>query len=192
MGWRNSPERWGTTARLLHWTIALGIVGLAGVGLWMDELPNTPTKVKVFALHKSIGLTVLALVLLRLAWRLFDRRPPHQPGMPAWERVLSGTTHGLLYLTMLVMPVSGWLYNSASNFPLKWFGLFGVPALSGPDPELKGLALEIHETTFYVLALLFTLHLAGALKHHFVDRDPTLARMLPGVAPPSPPRQDVP
>jgi cytochrome b561 len=184
MAWRNSPQRWGHFAQLLHWTIAVLIIGLAIVGLTMDDLPNTPTKVKVFALHKSTGLTVLALVLLRLAWRFIDRRPPLPPGMPAWERLLAGTTHGLLYVAMLVMPLSGWLYNSASNFPLRWYGLFRIPPLAGPDKELKHLAHEIHETTFYVLALLFALHLAGALKHHFIDKDPTLARMTPGLDPP--------
>lgn len=184
MRWRNSPERWGALAQTLHWTIALGVIGLVVVGLWMDELPNTPTKLEVYALHKSVGITVLALVLLRLAWRLIDQRPPLPPGMPAWERVLAGVTHGLLYLLLLVMPISGWLYNSAANFPLRWFGLFGLPALSGPDRALKALAHEIHETGFYVLAALFMLHVAGALKHHFLDRDPTLARMLPGLSPP--------
>lgn len=185
MGWRNSPERWGAFAQLLHWTIAVLIIGLALVGLTMDDLPNSPTKVKVYALHKSIGLTVLALVTPRLLWRLVDRRPPLPPGMPAWERILASLTHGLLYVAMFVMPLSGWLYNSASNFPLKWFNLFAVPALSGPDRELKHLAHEIHENTFYVIAVLFALHLAGALKHHFIDRDPTLARMTPGLSPPS-------
>jgi cytochrome b561 len=86
---------------------------------------------------------------------------------------------------MLGMPISGWLYNSASNFPLRWFGLVSIPSLSGPDRELKHLAHEIHEAGFYLLAALFALHVAAALKHHFIDRDATLARMTPGVAPPS-------
>lgn len=185
MGARNTPQRWGWIAMTLHWATALGVIGLVVVGLWMDEMSTSPAKVKVYALHKSIGLTVLALVTLRLLWRLVDRRPPLPPGMPAWERFLASLTHGLLYVAMFVMPLSGWLYNSASNFPLKWLNLFEVPALSGPDRELKHLAHEIHENTFYVIAVLFALHLAGALKHHFIDRDPTLARMTPGLSPPS-------
>jgi cytochrome b561 len=188
MAWRNSPQRWGAFAQGLHWTIAVLIIALALVGLTMDDLATSPTKLKVYALHKSVGLTVLALVLLRLAWRLFDRRPPLPQTMPAWERVAAGVTHGMLYLVMLVMPLSGWLYNSASNFPLRWFGLFRVPALAGPDKALKEFAHEVHETGFYVLAALFALHVAGALKHHFVDRDPTLARMTPGL--PSPTQDD--
>lgn len=185
---RNTADRWGWLAMALHWTIAVLIIGMAIVGLTMGELANSPTKVKVFALHKSTGITVLALVLVRLVWRLFSRRPELPADMPRWQRALSSLTHGLLYLMMLVMPLSGWLYNSASNFALQWFGLFSLPKLSGPDPDLKHLAHEIHETGFYVLALLFAVHVAAALKHHFIDRDATLARMTPGL---SPPRKDI-
>lgn len=183
MQWRNSDDRWGTVARLLHWTIALLIIGLVVVGLLMQELPNSLFKLKVYAWHKSFGLTVLALVLIRLGWRLIDRRPAYPPDLPRWQRRLSGIAHGLMYLLMLGMPLSGWLYNSASNFPLRWFNLVSVPSLAGPDPELKRLALDIHVYGFYLLAMLLSLHVAAALHHHFVKRDATLARMLPGVSP---------
>ncbi len=179
MALRNSPERWGAIAQSLHWLVALGVIGLAAVGLLMQELPISPTKIKVYALHKSVGLTVLALVLLRLVWRLLDRRPPYPAHMPGWQRGLASLTHGLLYLLLLAMPISGWLYNSASNFALRWFGLFSVPPLSGPDPELKALAQDLHGWGFYLLAALFAIHVAAALKHHLVDRDNTLIRMLP-------------
>lgn len=181
---RNSAHRWGWVAQFLHWSIALMVIGLAIVGLLMDEMANSPDKLKVYALHKSTGLTVLALVLLRLLWRLIDTRPPLPASMPRWQRLLSSATHGLLYLLLLLMPLSGWLYNSASNFPLRWFGLFKVPALTGPDRDIKQWANDIHETGFYVLAALFALHVAAALKHHFIDRDATLARMTPGLSPP--------
>jgi cytochrome b561 len=184
MAWRNTPERWGGIARFLHWAVALGVIGLAMVGLLMDELPNGSNKIMVYALHKSTGITVLALVLLRIVWRLIDRRPVLPASMPAWQKALSSLTHGLLYLMLLVMPISGWLYNSASNFALQWFWLFNLPRLSGPDKELKHFAHEVHETGFYVLAALFALHVAAALKHHFIDRDATLARMTPGISPP--------
>jgi cytochrome b561 len=181
---RNSPEHWGWVAQFLHWTMALMIIGLAIVGLAMDEMANSPDKLKVYALHKSTGLTVLALALLRLLWRFVDPRPPYPATMPRWQRVLSEISHGLLYVFMIGMPLSGWLYNSASNFPLQWFGLFQVLALSGPDPELKHLAHDIHERGLYVIATLLAIHVGAALKHHFVDRDATLARMTPGVRAP--------
>jgi cytochrome b561 len=107
--------------------------------------------------------------------------------MPIWQKRLSSLTHGLLYVLLLLMPISGWLYNSASNFALQWFWLFNLPRLSGPDRELKHFAHEVHEAGFYLLAAMFALHVAAALKHHFIDRDATLARMTPGVDVPEPP-----
>ena len=191
MAFRNSPQRWGWVAQFLHWSIALMIIGLVAVGLTMDDLPNSPDKIKLYALHKSTGLTVLALVVIRLIWRLVDPRPPYPPTIPAWQRKASDFTHGLLYVLMFAQPLSGWLYNSASNFPLRWFGLFSVPALSGPDKELKALAHELHEWGFYLLATLLLLHIAAAMKHHFVDRDATLARMTPGLPEPSAPNKEI-
>ena len=104
---RNSPERWGWFAQLLHWSIALLIIGLAVVGLVMGDLPNSPDKLKVFALHKSVGLTVLALVLIRLAWRFIDPRPPYPATIPPWQRRLSDLTHGLLYVLMMFAQTVG-------------------------------------------------------------------------------------
>lgn len=186
MGARNTSEQWGWVAKTLHWATALGVIGLVIVGLWMDEMRVSPQKVKVFALHKSVGVTVLALVLLRIVWRFVDKRPPYPAGMPKWQRGVSEISHGLLYVLLLTQTLSGWIYNSASNFALQWFGWFQLPRLSGPDPELKHLMGDIHESGWIVLAVLLAVHVAAALKHHFIDRDSTLARMTPGVKPPAP------
>ena len=181
MAARNTPEQWGWVAKTLHWATALGVIGLIIVGRWMDELPISPTKVKVYAFHKSVGLTVLAIVLLRLAWRFIDKRPPYPATMPAWQKAISEISHGLLYVLLLSQAFSGWVYNSASNFALQWFGLFRVPALSGPDPELKHLAHDMHETGWLLLAALMAVHVGSALHHHFGVRDVTLSRLTPGV-----------
>lgn len=176
---KSEPNRWGAGARSLHWLMALLIIGLGLVGLYMSDLANSPQKIKIYALHKSIGLTVLALLLLRLAWRLADRRPADLP-MPRWQAFAARAVHVLLYLLMLVLPLSGWTYNSASGYPLQWFGLFNLPSLTGgADAALKGIAHTVHEYGFYLLALLLLAHVGAALKHHFVDRDETLVRMLP-------------
>ena len=177
--WRSSDQRWSVISMTLHWLIALLVIGLCAVGYFMTELPTSPDKIKIYALHKSFGLTVLALMLLRLLWRLVDRRPAYPPGMPNWQKRLASLTHLLLYAVLLWMPLTGWLYNSASNFALRYFGWFSLPALSGPDPELKALAHEMHEWGFYVLALLFVVHVGAALKHHVLEKDDTLRRMLP-------------
>lgn len=197
---RSTDARWGSFSRFFHWTTAAFILATAVVGLTMEEVDRLP----YYMLHKSLGLTVLALVVLRLLWRLIDRRPPHPPGMPAWQSRVSSLAHGLIYAAMLVMPLSGWLYNSAARRPLDWFGLFKVPSLTDVDRatdtlyilgvqapafidgarELRSLAGDVHETLFYAGALLIAVHVAAALKHHFIDRDATLAAMLPGVRAP--------
>jgi cytochrome b561 len=179
MALRNDEFDWGAAMRLLHWAIALGVIGLLLVGWWMGDLPNGPRKIDIYKLHKSVGLTVLALMTLRIVLRLADRRRPTPPAMPAWQQRAADASHLLMYLLLLAMPLSGWLYNSASNFPLKWFDLFRVPALSGADPALKAVAGAVHEYAAIALATLVSLHVAAALKHHFVDRDRVLRGMWP-------------
>ncbi|MBS0575850.1 MAG: cytochrome b [Proteobacteria bacterium] len=177
-------ERWNRIAQALHWLIALLIVGMGVLGLTMTQMDPSMAKLKVYALHKSIGLTVLALVAARLLWRLAHRAPPPL-AMPRWQRRSAQAMHAVLYLLIAAMPLSGWLYNSTANFPLQWFGWLQVPSLWHADPQLKHYAHTFHETAFWLLMALVALHAAAALKHHFVDRDATLARMLPGLPPPA-------
>ena len=177
---RNTDTRWGGVAQAFHWLIAALIVVQGAIGLTMVELGMTPTKVRVFALHKSIGLTILALVLLRLAWRLAQRAPREVP-MPAWQLAAARLSHFLLYVLILALPFSGWLFNSAANFPLEWFGLVHVPSLTrgGLDPVLKAFALRAHVVLFWTLGGVVAIHVGAALRHHFRQRDDVLLRMLP-------------
>ncbi|MCB1560316.1 MAG: cytochrome b [Xanthomonadales bacterium] len=163
----------------LHWATLILIAWLAWLGLTMTDLPLSPEKVRTYALHKSLGLTVLGLTALRLLWRGIARTPPALPG-PRWQLLAAKFGHLGLYLLLLAVPLSGWLYNSASNFPLQWFGLFNLPALVDGDKALKATALTIHETLFWTLIALITVHAAAALWHHHAKRDDTLRRMLPG------------
>lgn len=179
---RNSTQAWGSLSIGLHWLILVLILGLAVVGSNMDDLPNGPLKVQVYAFHKSTGLTVLAITFIRLLWRLFSVTPVTIANTPAWQGMIAKGVHGLLYTLLFAMPMSGWLYNSAAGFPLKYFGLISLPKLSGYNPQLKELAGEAHETFFYLLALLMLLHAGAALKHHYLDKDNTLTRMLPWLA----------
>jgi cytochrome b561 len=175
-----NTERWGPVSQLLHWTIVVLVAGMAIVGLSLDSLPKTPRYFWVYDLHKSTGLAVLALALLRLGWRLYAGTPPPVPGIPAWQRRLARTIHVLLYLLLLAMPLSGWLYDSASGLrPLRWFGLFPVPKLAAPDEVLAGNALAAHELLFWLLLALVMVHAAAAVYHHAFRGDATLARMLP-------------
>ena len=163
----------------LHWITLILIVWLAWLGLTMTELPLSPDKVRAYALHKSLGLTVLGITVFRLLWRGLARTPPALPG-PRWQQLAAKAGHAGLYLLLIALPLSGWLYNSASNFPLQWFGLFNLPALVNGDKVLKATALGIHQTLFWALLALIAVHAAAALWHHYVKRDDTLRRMLPG------------
>ena len=185
---RDAPERYGPVAILLHWIIALAIVALLALGAVMVRLtPGSSLQFDVYQLHKSLGITVLVLSLLRLAWRLFNSPPPLPANLEPWETALARVTHVGFYLLMIALPFSGWMMVSASvwNIPTVVFGAFTLPHL----PVLGGLqnkkpveeALkEVHEALAIGMFVLLMLHVAGALKHQFVLRDDTLARMLPG------------
>jgi cytochrome b561 len=175
---KSTEHRWGGIAQSFHWIMALGIIGTGILGLVMTDMPRGMAKVSTFAIHKSIGLTVLALFLLRLVWRLFDRKPRDEP-MPRWQRIGAHAVHGLLYLFMLAIPLSGWLYNSARGYALQWFKLFNLPALVEKNDALGDFALIAHETLFWILVAVLVAHVGGALVHHVFERDNTLLRMLP-------------
>lgn len=186
-------ERWGGISQFLHWTIAVLILCIGAVGLVMGELPRSPKYFWVYTAHKSLGLTVLALVLVRIGWRLYAGAPPPVPGTPRWQAWLATAMHVLLYGMALAMPLSGWIYDSASGLrPFRWFGQVEVPKLVAPDAALSEAAHGWHEWLFWLLLVLVAAHAAAALYHHFVRHDATLARMLPRRMTTLPPREDAP
>ena len=175
----STEARWGFLAKLFHWTMAVGLLGLCAFGFWMSDLPRGPAMFKAYALHKSFGITLLALALARLAWRAVDRRPLDLAA-PGWQKLAALGTHLALYALMLAVPLAGWAYNSAANFPLQWFGVLNLPALVPASPALKEFFHEAHELGAIALLTLTALHVAAAWKHHLLDKDNTLRRMLPG------------
>lgn len=175
---RNTAVRYGFVAQGLHWTIAGLVVVQVVLGKIAEELPLGLDKLALLARHKSVGITILALAVIRLVWRLIDHPPPPPP-MPRWQLVAARLNHAAFYLLLLAMPLSGWLMSSASNFPVSWFGLVQLPDFVAADPELKDLLEDLHETLAQVLVALALLHVAAALKHQFIDRDGLLLRMLP-------------
>ncbi len=175
-----NQERWGAVSQGLHWLVAALVLLLGIVGLVMGELPRVPKYFWVYTAHKSLGITVLALVVVRLGWRLYAGAPPAVPGTPGWQQRTANVTHGLLYALVLAMPLSGWLYDSASGLrPFRLFGLVEMPRLSAPDERLADLSHALHEWGFWLLIALVLLHAGAALYHHLHLRDATLARMLP-------------
>lgn len=178
MSLRSNDRQWGSVAKFFHWTTALLIIGNGIFGLAMDLASSPMQKINWLALHKSIGLTVLALLLLRLLWRVGDRRPKDEPA-PRWQTIVAHAVHGVLYLLIAALPLSGWWFNSIAGKPLQFFKLFNLPALTTANPELRHFAHGVHEKLFWILVVILVLHVAGAWKHHLLDRDNTLLRMLP-------------
>ena len=172
-------HRYSAGAKWLHWLIALAVLGLIGVGLVMTEMKMSPQKLQLYMNHKSMGLTVLFLMGVRLIYRWRRPPPPLPETMPRWQRLSAHYTHVALYVVLFAMPISGWLMNGASGFPMKYFHLFRVPDLIGKS----NVALEFFKTTHqwlaYTLILLISLHILAALKHALIDRDGLIWRMLP-------------
>jgi cytochrome b561/polyisoprenoid-binding protein YceI len=167
------------TAISLHWLIALLVFAGWGLGVYMHDLPASPDKARYYGWHKSIGVTVFLLALLRVAWRATHAPPPLPASVPAWQASASRVSHALLYLLILVIPLTGWLMSSAKGFQTLYFGVLPIPDLLGKDEPLGKLLERVHILLAFTLAGLVGLHLAAALKHHFVDRDAVLRRMLP-------------
>ncbi len=173
--------RYSGTAIAVHWLLGIAIVAMFGMGLYMTDLPFSPQRLKLYNWHKWAGVTILVLSALRLLWRL-THRPPALPAhindaMPAWQRVAHHGTHHLMYLLFFAVPLTGWAYSSAAGFPIVWFGVLQLPDLMAVDKEFAQVIKPFHELCAKGLALLVVLHVAAALKHHFIDRDGLLTRM---------------
>jgi cytochrome b561 len=176
----SSVQEYSGTAIGLHWLIALLIVCGFALGWVMTDIPGiTPTKLKYFSWHKWIGVTVFVLAALRVAWRATHRAPDMPEGMAAWQKGAAHVTHFLLYLLMLVVPVSGYFYSSAAGIQVVYLGVLPLPTIIGPDQALKATLKTVHIALNYTLLALVIVHVLAALKHHFVDHDGLLGRMIP-------------
>lgn len=178
---RNTVETWGSVAKAFHWTIAVLIIGQFVLGVIAVNLPVGMEKLTVLARHKSVGITILGLAILRLAWRAANRVPAMPAGMTRWERLAARTTHAALYALLIVVPLAGWTMSSAKNFPVSWFGLVQLPDFVALDDAVYDRTHAMHVALAFTLGGIVVLHLVAALKHHFIDRDDVLRRMLPFV-----------
>ena len=172
-------QRYTTTAILLHWLMALGLIGTFAIGVYMPDLALSPTKLKLYSWHKWAGVTLFLLVLIRLGWRLLYPAPPLPATIPAVSRFMSHLMHWLLYALMIAIPLSGWLMSSAQGFQTSWFGVLPLPDLLAKDAALGERLKDLHEVLNYILLGLVIAHTGAALKHHFIDRDDVLTRILP-------------
>jgi cytochrome b561 len=177
---RNQANQYGMIQITLHWLIAFAVFGLFGLGLWMVELTYYDAWYRAAPdLHRSIGVLVVSLMVLRLLWRSFNPSVKPLASHQAWEVKLAKVTHGLMYLLVVLLGVSGYMITTANGQPLMVFDWFAIPAIDFGIEYQEELAGDVHEWLAWSLIGLAALHIIGALKHHFVDRDSTLKRMLP-------------
>lgn len=177
---RNSRDTWGAVARALHWLIAALILVQFLIGSIAEDMKLTPAKLDLFVWHKSIGVTVLLLAVLRLAWRLGNAPPAPPAGTPQWERRLAAAAHAVLYALIFAVPLSGWWVSDASRVPFKAFFILPMPDFIVTDRAVQEAAAEVHEALTVALLVVVILHIVAALRHHFLLHDDVLRRMLTG------------
>jgi cytochrome b561 len=175
---RNSDVTWGAVAKTFHWMFALVIIGQLILGKLADDAKVSPLKLDLFVWHKSIGITILLLVVFRIAWRLTNV-PPRPAAGSRWEHLAASVSHTLLYLLMIAVPISGWWVSDTSRIPFRAFWLVPVPDLLAADRAASQAAELVHGVLIKALLVLVAVHIAAALRHHFILRNDILRRMLP-------------
>ena len=178
MSMRNTATDWGSVSKTFHWLVVVLLVIQGILGLTMGDFARD-TRMELTTLHKSIGVTILMVVILRLLWTLYSRRPAFAPGVTPLERNLAITVEVLLYVLMFAVPIAGWLMSDYGGRPVSWFGVFNLPQLVAENHDLHEVWEHRHEQLFWVLVLLATGHAGMAIYHQVVQRDDTLSRMMP-------------
>lgn len=175
---KNTASHHGSLSKWLHWGIAFIVVGMLAAGFYMANTDSSPLRTNVSNLHKSFGILIILLMLLRLGWRFANITPTLPRTMPQWEQIAARLVHYLFYIVLIAMPLSGWLMGSAAGRPPEFFGLFVLPSIAPESRALAGFFREIHGFIAWSLVILIALHVLAALKHHFLDKNDVLRRML--------------
>lgn len=178
----DAAARYSTVAIVLHWLLGLSIFAMFAIGIYMTDLPFSPLRLKLYNYHKWAGITFLILSVLRLVWRLVNK-PPALPktieqAMPSWQTKVYHATHYALYALFFAVPLIGWAYSSAAGFPIVLFGVLPLPDFVAVDKVFAKQIKEFHEISAFALVGLAVLHIGAALKHHFIDKDGLVSRML--------------
>lgn len=180
MQWKNSAEHYGIVAQGFHWLIVLLIIVQYQLGEIAHDLPPGIDKLIMMSRHKSLGITILALALMRIGWRLFNARPAPPPGAHVALKLAGSATHFALYALLILLPVTGWLASSAANSPVSWWGMLTLPDFITPSEARFEFIGELHEVLTRLLVIIALIHTLAALVHHFIFKDSVLRRMLPG------------
>lgn len=173
----NTEQNYGLVSRANHWLSAFIFIGLIVVGIYMHELEDSPEKFQLYALHKSLGVGIFLLMMLRLIWLKVSPNP-EQLSKNKFEHILGHATKGILYLAMIMLPISGWVMSNSAGYDVAFFNLFILPNIVGENETIHEIAKTAHGTAGPLMILFILLHVAGAMKHHFVYKDATLLRML--------------
>jgi len=174
---KNTESSYGIVAKGFHWLLFLMLTFMVVAGNFLASMPKGPEKLQTAGMHKSFGLVVLALILLRLVWRLVNRRPKDPEGTPAVQNLMAHAMHWVLYVLMFAQPLAGILMSQAAGYPVSFFGLFELPVLLDKDPSLAQFFRGAHGTVWIFLALAVVGHAGAALYHHFIVKDDVLKRM---------------
>ena len=167
------------TSKWLHWLVAVCVLTTAPVAIAMVRVAPGPTQDALYNFHKSLGVLILVLMVLRLINRIVVGAPPPEPDIERWQKAVSSAVHGLLYVLLLAMPIVGWIANSAYGAPTPFFGLLTLPKLVADNKDLATTLFALHRWTGFIVILLVVMHIGGALFHYVVRRDGVLQRMLP-------------
>jgi len=180
MSWRNTDNNYGRISRVFHWVLFALIAMMVIGALSTEDMPKGPEKAELIQIHKSLGATILLLVVLRLFWRLINPVPNQPDASPPWQRVLATANHYALYLLMLLQPVSGIAMVQAEGHSVSPFGLFTLPAWVAPDETRADFYGSVHGLVWIALVTLVAVHALAAAYHHWIKRDRVLRRMLAG------------
>lgn len=171
-------RRYSRVASWLHWLIGIAVIANIGLAMLTEDMPKE-THRAAMGIHKALGITILALTVLRILWRLGHRPPPLPAKMQGWERALTKTVHFLFYALLILLPLSGWLWMSSADRPIDFFGLLTIPSITTPSKALADVMHESHEILGLTMLGLAVLHIVAALKHQYIDRDRLMARINP-------------
>ncbi len=174
---KNSATQFGLVSRMNHLVSAILVLSLIGTGLFMHDIDDFKLKDSLYTLHHSMGIALFGLMLLRFFWLKISPNPP-QLSHNKLEHILAHSVKGMLYLTLLIMPILGWVVANSDGAEVRFFNLFSLPNIVNESESLHDITKEIHESIAFLILALISLHIAGALKHHFVYKDNTLKRMF--------------
>jgi cytochrome b561 len=177
----SGDSRYTATAIVFHWVVAILVFTMIGLGIYMTDIPKgTPDRAFYYNLHKSIGVTTALLVIVRLWWRAKNPPPLLPSSMPGWEVQASKISHALLYMCLILMPLSGFAASQFTKYGVNYFGLFKIPPMGSENKVFYDLLQGIHGVTAALLMALVVIHVLAAFKHLLINRDKVFQRMVPG------------